>query len=115
MALLLTPSLVQLEAHWLAPEQLLLLLILGFGFTAIPHTLSVWALSRLSVATSGIVGSLQAVSAILLANWLLHEPLQLGVVLGAAAVIGAVVWESSAQLRASRAATGAAQAHETEP
>lgn len=105
VAILLTPSLVQLESSWFAPKQLLLLLILGVGFTAIPHTLSVWALSRLSVATSGIVGSLQTVSTILLASWLLREPLQLGVTLGAAAVIGAVVWESSSHLRARRATT----------
>jgi drug/metabolite transporter (DMT)-like permease len=96
--ILLLPSALLLEApHW-SVRELVLLLVLGAGFTAIPHTLGVWSMKKLTVATSGVVGSLQTVSTLVLAQSLVGESATVGVWTGALAVMLAVGIESWAHV-----------------
>lgn len=100
VAVLLLPSTLWLEtSHWSVSE-LALVFVLGAGFTAIPHTLGVWAMKRLTVATSGVVGSLQTVSTLVLAQLFVGESISFGVWLGTVAVMLAVTIESLAHTRA---------------
>ncbi len=99
VAIAVSPALFSLEAAVLTDRNLLLVVLLGVAFTALPHTIIVWALRRLSVAASGIMGSLQVISGITLAHLFLGEPMVLGVWLGAALVILAVATESFALWR----------------
>lgn len=99
VAVLLLPSALLLEASHVNWRDLLLVFVLGVGFTAIPHTLGVWSMKKLTVATSGVVSSLQTVSTVLLAQALLGEAASVGVWLGAAAVMLAVAAESFAHAR----------------
>lgn len=99
VVVLLLPSVLLLESsHW-AWRELVLLVVLGAGFTAIPHTLGVWSMKRLTVATSGVIGSLQTVSTLLLAQLFIGETAELGVWVGAGAVMLAVGVESLAHAR----------------
>lgn len=100
VAVLLLPSTLLLGWTELTLREFGLMLVLGAGFTAIPHTLGVWAMKRLTVATSGVVGSLQTVSTLVLAQALVGESISVGVWLGAAAVVFAVALESVAHARA---------------
>jgi drug/metabolite transporter (DMT)-like permease len=79
-----------------------MVVVLGLFFTAIPHTIGVTVMSRLSAATAGIVGSQQVISGILLAWLLLGEAVDWRVLLGASLVLGAVAWESLAKWREGR-------------
>lgn len=96
---LLLPSTLLLDRSHLNWRDLLLVFVLGTGFTAIPHTLGVWSMKRLTVATSGVVSSLQTVSTVLLAQVLIGEATSVGVWLGAAAVMFAVAAESFVHAR----------------
>jgi drug/metabolite transporter (DMT)-like permease len=99
VAVLLLPSALLFEAsHW-SVQDVLLVLVLGVGFTAIPHTLGVWSMKKLTVATSGVVSSLQTVSALVLAQLLLAESISIGTWLGAGAVMLAVAIESLTHAR----------------
>jgi drug/metabolite transporter (DMT)-like permease len=99
VALLLLPSTWLLEAsHW-SLREVVLVVVLGVGFTAIPHTLGVWSMKKLTVATSGVIGSLQTVSTLILAQLFVGEAIALGVWLGAAAVMLAVTIEGLAHAR----------------
>lgn len=99
VAVLLLPSTLLLEAsHW-SMRDVLLVLVLGVGFTAIPHTLGVWSMKKLTVATSGVVSSLQTVSALALAQLLLAESISIGTWVGASAVTLAVVIDSLSHAR----------------
>jgi drug/metabolite transporter (DMT)-like permease len=75
------------------------ILVLGLFFTALPHTIGVWAMGRISAATVGIVGSQQVIYGIAFAWLLLGEPLHAGVAAGAALVLLAVAAESRAHWR----------------
>lgn len=75
------------------------ILVLGLFFTALPHTIGVWAMGRLSAATVGIVGSQQVLFGIAFAWLLLGESLHPGVAAGAALVLAAVALESRAHWR----------------
>lgn len=99
VALLLSPSLLTVPSSLLTRDQFLLVALLGVGFTAIPHTLLVWVLGKLSVTTSGIIGSLQVVSAIVFAQALLDEHVSWSVWVGAGLVLSAVTGESLSALR----------------
>lgn len=99
VAVLLLPSTLLLDASHLNWHDLLLVFVLGAGFTAIPHTLGVWSMKKLTVATSGVVSSLQTVSTVLLAQTLIGEAASAGVWLGAAAVMLAVAAEAFAHTR----------------
>lgn len=91
---LLCPSLVLLETHALTLRTIGLVAVLGVAFTALPHTLHVWALNGLSAAALGIIGSLQVLSGIVLAAWLVDEAPRPAVWLGAVCVIAAVALET---------------------
>jgi drug/metabolite transporter (DMT)-like permease len=54
-------------------KDLLLLAVLGIGFTAVAHALFVKGLSHVKVSTAGIISGLEAVYAIVLASILLRE------------------------------------------
>lgn len=99
-ALALSPALVWLELGAVPARGYAGILVLGVLFTALPHTVVVWAMGRLSAATVGIVGTQQVLFGIVFAWALLGEPLHAGIGLGAAAVIGAVALESRAHWRA---------------
>jgi drug/metabolite transporter (DMT)-like permease len=93
-ALCLAPTLWWVESGLWQPHTLGLIVVLGVGFTALPHTLLVWAFTRLSASAVSVIGSLQVVSGIVLAALLLGEHPGQGVWLGAIAVMGGVGWES---------------------
>lgn len=97
--LVLLPGLWWVEPAQVTLDQLGLLLVLGLFFTALPHTVAVWAMHGLSATTVGIVGSQQVVAGILFAWLLLNEQLHAGVFAGAALVLAAVVWQSVAHWR----------------
>ena len=96
VAVLFAPTLIQVSAPLVSVRELALLGILGVAFTALPHTVNVWALRHLSVAASGIIGSLQVLSGIALSVVLLGERAPLVVWIGAGLVVLAVAWESTA-------------------
>lgn len=98
VTLLLLPSVALLDASHFNWRDLALVVVLGLGFTAIPHTLGVWSMKKLSVATSGIVGSLQTVSTLLLAQVFVGEVVAFGVWMGAGVVMLAVAVESLQRL-----------------
>lgn len=109
VSLLLLPSVALLDASHLNVRELLLVLVLGVGFTAIPHTLGVWSMKKLSVATSGIVGSLQTVSTLMLAQIFVGEVVAFGVWVGASVVIVAVAVESLYRLSISERKTNSSK------
>jgi len=98
-AVALSPALLLLDPAAVAPAALPGILVLGLVFTALPHTVGVWAMGRLSAATVGIVGSQQVLFGIAFAWLLLGEPLHAGVGIGAALVLAAVAAESRAHWR----------------
>lgn len=100
VAVLTAPSLAWVGIEDLTTRNVALLAILGIGFTALSHTLMMWTLKHLSVAATGIIGSLQVVAGILLARWLLSEVTSLTVWLGAGTVLVAVAIESWAMRKA---------------
>jgi drug/metabolite transporter (DMT)-like permease len=97
VAVLLSPSLMQLPK--VNPRDIILIVALGTMLTALPHTVFVWAFRRLSVATSGVLGSLEVISGLFFAALLLGERHTPGMWLGAALVISAVVTRSRALLK----------------
>lgn len=98
-AVALAPTLLFLEAGDFGAGALPGILLLGLVFTALPHTVIIWAMGRLSAATVGIVGSQQVVFGIAFAWALLGEPLHAGVGVGAALVLLAVAAEGRAHWR----------------
>lgn len=98
-ALALAPTLFTLGTGDLGEGALVGILVLAIFFTALPHTVGVWAMGRLSAATVGIVGSQQVVFGIAFAWLLLGEPLHAGVLAGATLVLLAVGLESGAHWR----------------
>lgn len=109
-AIALAPALVGLEAGDFGRGAGVGILVLGLLFTALPHTVGVWAMGRLSAATVGIVGSQQVIFGIAFAWLLLGESLHAGVGAGAALVLLAVAAESRAHWRRGSAQTGAPEA-----
>jgi drug/metabolite transporter (DMT)-like permease len=100
---LLAPAL--LYVAWpISLQDLGLIALFGVAFTALPHTLTVWALKHLSFTAISIIGSLQVLSAVLMASWLLEEQLTSSVWLGALLVTLAVLGESARSLFAQQAA-----------
>ncbi|MDX1650184.1 MAG: DMT family transporter, partial [Myxococcota bacterium] len=98
-AVALSPALLLLAPADVAPAAVPGILVLGLVFTALPHTVMVWAMGRLSAGTVGIVGSQQVVFGIAFAWLLLGESLHAGVGVGAALVLAAVAVESRAHGR----------------
>ena len=96
VAILFLPALIWVPAVLFDTRELVLIAVLGVAFTALPHTVIVWALKRLSVAASGIIGSLQVLSGIALAVFFLGESPTISIWIGAFLVVAAVVWESVA-------------------
>ncbi len=99
VALMLSPALLSLSAADFAPHQLGLVLLLGLLFTALPHTLHVWAHKGMSAAAIGIIASLQVLSGMILASVLLEERLDAHVWSGAAIVVLAVLIEGVSSWR----------------
>ncbi len=99
VAVILLPSVLFLETSHLTAREFAWALVLGVGFTAVPHTLGVWSMKKLSVATSGIVGSLQTISTLFLAQILVGELISPSVWIGACVVLLAVAIESAAHAR----------------
>src|SRR5690606_16945681 len=97
VAVLLSPSFAQLSA--VNTPDIVLVVILGVMLTALPHTVFVWAFRRMSVASSGVIGSLEVLSGLFFAALLVGERHTLGMWLGAALVISAVVSRSLALLK----------------
>lgn len=94
VAVLLSPALFVMEAEQWQFGPVGLVLLLGLVFTALTHSLSVWALRGISFATASIVGSLQVVSGIFVATVFLGEMLRWPIAVGAALVVSAVLVES---------------------
>jgi len=98
-AVALAPTLLLGDGFALGEGAWLGILVLGVVFTALPHTVGVWAMGRLSAATVGIVGSQQVIFGIAFAWLLVDEPLHAGVAVGAVLVMAAVTAESLAYWR----------------
>jgi len=79
-----------------AVEQPLLVLTMGVLFTAVPHTLMVRSLRRISATSIGLIACLQPGYAALGAWWVLGEVPTLPTMLGAVAVMSASAWETYA-------------------
>jgi len=103
-AAVLSPVLWIVDLAAVGPRALAEIVVLGLVFTALAHTVGVWAMERLSAATVGIVGSQQVVFGIAFAWLLLSEPLHAGIALGGCVVLAAVVAESRSQWRRPAAA-----------
>ncbi len=104
VACLFSPALLSVPSESITVSKLGLVLFLGIGLTAIPHTIFVWAFQRMSVARSGVIASLEVVSGILLATLILGEENPASVWFGAAVVVAAVIAQSRASLRATETA-----------
>ena len=91
VAVLFAPFMLQLRDSDLSAEKIGMVLLLGVGFTALPHTLITWALRGLDFATTGVLGSIQVQSALVLAHVLLDEAMGARIILGGAVVLVAVV------------------------
>jgi drug/metabolite transporter (DMT)-like permease len=72
----------------------LLLGLLGFFFTAVPHSLFAGSLRSLSAKTAGLIGSLQPLYATVLAALVLGETPALRTVIGGVIIVGAATFES---------------------
>lgn len=94
VALLLSPSLLFVSTADYSAKTMGLIALIGVAFTALPHTVMVWSWKRLTVASSGVVGSVQVVSSLVLAALLVGENVPPVVWGGAALVLSAVVFES---------------------
>lgn len=94
VALLLSPSLLFTPATAYSGRTMGQLVLVGVAFTALPHTVMVWSWKRLTVASSGVVGSVQVVSALVYAALLVGEHVPPVVWGGAALVMSAVIFES---------------------
>ena len=99
VAIVFSPALLSIPPDVLGAREIGLVLFLGVGLTAIPHTVFVWAFQSLSVARSGVIASLEVVSGILFATVLLGERNPVTVWFGAAVVILAVIAQSRASLK----------------
>lgn len=103
VAVLLSPSFAQIAA--VNARDIVLVVILGVMLTALPHTVFVWAFRRISVASSGVIGSLEVLSGLFFAALLVGERHTPGIWVGAALVISAVVSTSRTLLRKKTAPT----------
>ncbi len=72
----------------------LLLGLLAFVFTAIPHSLFTGSLRSLSAKTAGLIGSLQPLYATVLAALILGETPSIRTVIGGLIIVGAATHES---------------------
>lgn len=72
----------------------LLLGLLAFVFTAIPHSLFTGSLRSLSAKTAGLIGSLQPLYATVLAALILDETPSVRTVIGGLIIVGAATYES---------------------
>lgn len=75
-------------------HSLWLLLLLGLGFTALPHALTAESLRQLSARTLGLVSCLQPLYAALLSAWILGEEHRLTTMLGGVLVVSAALIET---------------------
>lgn len=98
-AIILLPACLYFDTNQYSLGSGLGVLIVGLFFTAIPHTLRVVVLSRLKAATVDILASLQVVSGVIIAWWLLDEEVTVNILLGIALVISAVFIETSNYVR----------------
>ena len=85
---------VSIEFSSLSSEQLVLLLLLGSVFTAIPHTQKTFALKHASAKKVSMIVSLQVVYASVFAYLILGEKLELTTLLGGALILFAAFYES---------------------
>jgi len=85
---------VSIEFSSLSSEQLVLLLLLGSVFTAIPHTQKTFALKHASAKKVSMIVSLQVVYASAFAYLILGEKLELTTLLGGALILFAAFYES---------------------
>jgi|GEM_PF-3134880 len=80
-------------------SDVLLTLLLGVGFTAIPHTIITFSIARVSATSTGIVMSLQVAAAALWAWFFLNETVTVYTVVGAGIIVAAVIIEAFFQKR----------------
>ncbi len=85
---------VTIEAGSLTSEHILLLLLLGSVFTAIPHTQKTFALKHASAKKVSMIVSLQVVYATLFAYLLLDETIDLRTLAGGCLILFAALYES---------------------
>lgn len=73
---------------------LILLLIAGVVFTAMPHSLFAASLKHLSAATAGLISCLQPLYGTILAIIILHERLSVMTLIGGALIVSAACFET---------------------
>jgi len=95
-SLFLLPAVFATSSAMPAQSDILLLLVLGLIFTAIPHTLFIKALAGVKAAYASVVVGLEPVYGIVFAALLLREYPAMRTVVGAAIVIIAVAIASTA-------------------
>ncbi|WP_046153765.1 DMT family transporter [Robbsia andropogonis] len=98
-AIAFAPSCVGLKVSDMTSSVWLGMLALGIFFTAIPHTLRILVKRHLTTATVDILAALQVVGGVLLAWILVHEAPTINVILGAAFIFTAVLWEAASTWR----------------
>jgi len=95
-SLLLLPFVLGMNDVTPGRTDILLLVILGLVFTAIPHTLFIKSLASVKASHASVVVGLEPIYGILLAALILHEFPAQQTLLGAILVLGAVVVSSNA-------------------
>lgn len=92
-ALVALPLVETAPTQW-EPNTLILLVVLGALFTALPHGLFASSLRYLKAKSVALIGCLQPVYGTLLAYWLLAEQPSWSALLGGMLVVGAAVIET---------------------
>lgn len=85
---------ISIELNSLTSEHIILLLLLGSIFTAIPHTQKTFALKHASAKKVSMIVSLQVVYASAFAYILLGEKLELTTLIGGGLILFAALYES---------------------
>ena len=78
----------------ISSEDWQLLLLLAIFCTALPHTLILFALTKLSAKSGSLIACLQPVYGAFLAWLLLQQNISLGTIIGGLCIIGAAIYES---------------------
>ncbi|QBJ62036.1 DMT family transporter [Pseudoalteromonas sp. DL-6] len=94
VASLMLCAFIEVPITQINDADLILLLIAGVVFTAMPHSLFAASLKKLSAATAGLISCLQPLYGTILAIIILHERLSVMTLIGGALIVSAACFET---------------------